>query len=144
MPRFAKTIEIPRSPQEVFDYLTDISRLPEWQSSLQRASSDDDELRVGSQIREQRKFMGRDVTTHLEVTAFEPPRRFDLKSRGGPLSFEIHHAVEPAERGTRLHVEVDFKLGPMIRIAARPMLKPAEREFHADFEQLEEILGRPE
>jgi carbon monoxide dehydrogenase subunit G len=144
VPRFTKTIEIARSPQEVFAYLADVSKLPEWQSSLQSASSDDAELRVGSRIREKRKFMGRDVTTHLEVTALERPRRFDLKSRGGPISFEIHHVLEPVQRGTRLRIEVDFKLGAMVRIAARPMLKPAEREFHADFERLEELLGRPD
>jgi carbon monoxide dehydrogenase subunit G len=139
VPRFATTVEIARSPEDVFAYLTDVSKLTEWQSSLVSASADG-ELRVGMHIRERRTFMGREVETELEVTVYEPPRRFDLRSRGGPVSFDIRHVLEPAGDGTRLNAEVDFKLGAMIRIAARPLLKPAEREFHDDFERLKRTL----
>ena len=139
MPRFETTIEIERPPPDVFLYLTDVSKLPEWQSSLLSARADGD-VRAGTRIRERRKFVGRELTTQLEVTTYEPPQRFDLKSRGGPVSFEIRHVLEPTSDGTRLHVEVDFKLGAMVRIAARPLLRPAEREFHDDFERLKAIL----
>ena len=139
MPRFATTVEIARPPEEVFAYLADVSKLPEWQASLVRASADG-EVRVGTRIRERRTFMGREPDTELEVTVYEPPRRFDLRSRGGPVSFDIRHVLEPAEDGTRVHAEVDFKLGAMIRLAARPLLKPAEREFHDDFERLKRTI----
>ncbi len=32
------TLEIDRPPEEVFEYLTDVSRLPEWQSSAASAT----------------------------------------------------------------------------------------------------------
>ena len=139
MPRFATTVEIARPPEEVFAYLADVSKLPEWQASLVRASADG-EVRVGTRIRERRTFMGRERDTELEVTVYEPPRRFDLRSRGGPVSFDIRHVLEPAGGGTRLNAELDFKLGAMIRLAARPLLKPAEREFHDDFQRLKRTL----
>src|SRR5918911_1194715 len=134
MPHFDLTIDIARPPEKVFAVLTDIERLPEWQSSAVSASVDG-ELRVGAAIGEQRRFMGRDIETKDEVTAYEPPRRFDLESRGGPVSYEIHHTLEPRDAGTRVLVEVDVKVGTMMRIAAQPMLKAAERELRSDFQR---------
>ena len=139
MAHFDLTIDIARPPEEVFAVLTDIERLPEWQSSAVSASVDG-ELRVGAIVGEQRRFMGRDIETKDEVTAYEPPRRFDLKSRGGPVSYEIHHALVPRNGGTRVRVDVDVKIGTMMRIAAQPMLKAAERELRSDFERLRELV----
>jgi carbon monoxide dehydrogenase subunit G len=139
VPRFATTVEIARPPQDVFAFLTDLSKLPQWQSSLAGAHAEEP-MRVGTRIRERRKFMGRELNTQVEVTTYDPPRRFDLESRGGPLSFEIRHRLQPAGDGTRLDVEVEFKLGAMAGIAARPLLKPAEREFRSDFERLKRVL----
>jgi carbon monoxide dehydrogenase subunit G len=113
--------------------------LPEWQESAVSAEAEGD-LAVGTRIRERRKFIGKEIQTRLEVMAYEPPRRLDVKSRGGPVSFEIHHALEPANGGTRLSVNVDVKVGAMMRIAAQGPLKAAEREFRRDFDRLKEIL----
>jgi carbon monoxide dehydrogenase subunit G len=139
VPGFDLIVEIARPPDDVFAYLTDVSNLPAWQSSVLSAEADEP-LREGSRIRERRRFMGRDVKTRLEVTAYEPPRRFAVESRGGPVSYSIHHSLEPSPAGTRLHVEVDAKIGGMMRIAAQGPLKMAEREFRADFERLKHLL----
>ena len=139
MPSFEATVEIVRPPADVFAYLTDMSKLPEWQGSATGAEVDG-AMRQGAQIRERRRFLGRDVRTELEVTAYEPPRRFDVRSRGGRVSFSIKHTLEPAGEGTRLHAHVDVKVGAMMRIAAEGPLKLAEREFRGDFERLKELL----
>lgn len=139
MPHFDLTIDIARPPGEVFAALTDIERLPQWQSSAVSAAAEG-ELGVGTIIGEQRRFMGRDVTTKDEVTAYEPPHRFDVKSRTAPVQYEIHHTLQPAGSGTQLRVDVDVKVGTMMRIAAQPALKAAERELRGDFERLKDML----
>ena len=139
MPSFELTIEIVCPPQEVFAYLTDVSRVPEWQSSA-RSAEVDGEVREGARIRERRTFMGHGVNVELEVTGYDPPRRFDVSSRGGPVSYEVHHALERSGDGTRLDVEVGIKLSGMMRLAAQGPLKLAEREFRADFAYLKELL----
>ena len=141
MPTFDLSLEIARPPDQVFAFLTDVSRLPQWQSSAVSAEAHGP-VKAGSHIRERRKFAGRDVRTTLEVVAYEPSTRFDVKGRGGPVSFEIRHVLEQADAGTRLSVRVDVKVGAMIRIAAAGPLKLAEREFRSDFERLKEILER--
>ena len=139
MPGFALTVDIGRAPADVFAYLTDVSKLPEWQGTAASAEADG-AVRQGARIRERRRFLGRDVRTELEVTAYEPPRRFDVRSCNAPVSFTIRHRLEPAGGGTRLHADVDVKIGAMMRIPAQAPLKLAEREFRADFDRLKEIL----
>jgi uncharacterized protein YndB with AHSA1/START domain len=132
-------VEIGRSPHDVFAYLTDASNLPRWQASALSADADGP-VRLGTHICERRKFAGRDVRTELEVVTYEPPRRFDVESRGGPVSFAIHHTLEPRNGGTHLAVDVNVKIGAMMRIAAAGPLKVAEREFRSDFQHLKEVL----
>ena len=141
MPSFALSLQIARRPDEVFAYLTDVDRLPEWQSTAVEAEADGP-VELGSRIRERRTFMGRDVKSELEVTAYEPPRRFDVRGRAGPVGFAIAHALEPSPTGTHLGVKVDVRLGAMMRIAAAGLLKLAEREFRSDLDRLKELLER--
>lgn len=143
MPSFAVTVEIARAPADVFAYLTDVSKLPEWQGSATGAEVDG-AVRQGARIRERRRFVGRDIRIDVEVTAYEPPRRFDVRSRGAPVSYTIRHTLEPVGAGTRLHARADVKVGAMMRFAAQGPLKLAEREFRSDFERLKRILeGAP-
>ena len=141
MPSFELTVEIARAPADVFAYLTDMSKLPEWQASATGAETDG-AIRQGARIRERRRFLGRDVRTELEVTAYAPPHRFDVRGRGGPVSFTIRHTLASVGEGTRIDVHVDVKVGAMMRIAAQGPLRIAEREFRSDFERLKEILER--
>jgi uncharacterized protein YndB with AHSA1/START domain len=139
VPRFELTVDIDRSPGDVFAYLVDVSNIPEWQSSARDVEAEG-VVQLGTRVHERRQFLGRDVTTVLEVTAFEPPKRFDLASRGGPVPFAIEHTLEPDGDRTRLAVEVDVRLGGMMRVAAQGPLKLARREFESDFARLKAIL----
>ena len=119
--------------------MTDVSNLPQWQKTSISAHAEG-ELAVGAHIHERRKFQGRSAEMELEVTAYDPPSRFDLRSLHGPVSYELRHGFRPADGGTRLHVEVTFRFGALMRVAAKAFLKPAEREFQRDFERLKEML----
>jgi uncharacterized protein YndB with AHSA1/START domain len=139
MASFEVTVDVARPPADVFAYLTDVSKLPEWQATASDTQVDG-AVRQGARIRERRHFLGRDVRTELEVTAYEPPRQFDVRSRSGPVSFAIRHALSPTPDGTRLRAEVDVQLGRMMRFAAQGPLRIAEREFRSDFSRLKELL----
>ena len=74
MASFEITVDVARLPAEVFAYLTDVSKLPEWQATASEAELDG-AVGQGARIRERRHFLGRDLRTELEVTAYEPPAR---------------------------------------------------------------------
>jgi carbon monoxide dehydrogenase subunit G len=125
------TIEIARTPEDVFAYLTDVSNLPAWQAGVKSAM-----LRDG-RIEERRSLLGRELDTTLEIVEQEQPRLFTLRALGGPVPFTVRHELEPAEDGTRLTVAAE---GDVPGFAAGLLARGAERQFRKDFERLKQIL----
>lgn len=127
------SIEIARTPEDVFAYLSDVSHLPAWQSGVRRAEQN------GDRIEETRHFLGRDMHTTLEILASEPPRVFKLKALDGPVRFTVTHELEPAGSGTRLSVVAE---GDVPGFASGIVAQQAKRQFSKDFARLKEILER--
>ena len=143
MLRIDVTLEIARSPDEVFAALTDLDRLPEWQESALESRCDGP-FEAGARIYERRRALGREVENELEVTTFEPGRRLSLTTVDGPVPFTVDHQLVEQDGGgsTFLHVIAEGKPGSFMKLA-EPMLKRhAERELQGDFERLKQQLER--
>jgi carbon monoxide dehydrogenase subunit G len=125
------TIEIARTPEDVFSYLTDVSNLPDWQAGVKSAT-----LRDG-RIEESRSLLGREVNTKLEVVEQEEPRLFTLRALDSPVPFTVRHELQPADGGTRLTVTAE---GDVPGFAAGLLARRAEKQFRKDFERLKQIL----
>ena len=125
------TIEIARTPEDVFAYLTDASNLPSWQTGVKSAT-----LRDG-RIEESRSLLGRELNTTLEIVEQEAPRLFTLRALDSPVPFTVRHELEPADAGTRLTVTAD---GDVPGFAAGLLSRRAEKQFRKDFERLKAIL----
>jgi carbon monoxide dehydrogenase subunit G len=125
------TIEIARTPEDVFSYLTDVSNLPDWQAGVKSAT-----LRDG-RIEESRSLLGREVNTKLEIVEQEEPRLFTLRALDSPVPFTVRHELQPADGGTRLTVTAE---GDVPGFAAGLLARRAEKQFRKDFERLKQIL----
>jgi carbon monoxide dehydrogenase subunit G len=127
-------IDIDRSPEEVYAFLTDVSNLPSWQSGVHSAR------REGSQIHESRHMLGRELNTTLEIEEEEPPRVFALRALNSPVPFSVRHELEPSGGGTRLTVTGEGDAGMLPGFAAGIMARRAEKQFRKDFERLKRLL----
>jgi carbon monoxide dehydrogenase subunit G len=125
------TIEIARTPEEVFSYLTEVSNVPTWQKGVKSAT-----LRDG-RIEESRSLFGHELHTTLEIVGQEEPRLFTLRALDSPVPFTVRHELEPADGGTRLTVRAD---GDVPGFAAGILSRHAEKQFRRDFERLKKIL----
>jgi carbon monoxide dehydrogenase subunit G len=139
--RFEFEIEIDRPVAEVFAYLSDVRNLPEWQ----RATSEADWLgpegaAKGARIRQKTSFLGRELNMELEVTAYEPDRRFDVSTVKGPISFEVRHSLRASDGGTAVHFVAEGRTGRLFRFAEPMIAGTAERDALADFQRLKAIL----
>ena len=125
------TIEIARTPGDVFAYLTDVSNLPSWQAGVKSATMRD------GRIEESRSLLGRELRTTLEIVKRDEPRVFTLRALNSPMPFSVRHELEPADSGTRLTVTAE---GDVPGFAAGLVARRAERQFRKDFERLKQIL----
>ena len=125
------TIEIARTPEDVFAYLTDASNLPAWQASVKSATARD------GRIEESRSLLGHELHTTLEIIAQEEPRLFTLRALDSPVPFTVRHELASIKGGTRLTVTAE---GDVPGFAAGLLARRAEKQFRQDFQRLKEIL----
>jgi uncharacterized membrane protein len=142
--RAEHTVVVERPPEEVFAYLTDLSSVPSWQSGAVEVREPEGPLGVGTSYVQVLKFLGRRIETTLEVVAFEPGRRFSLKTLSGPIPFEVEHTLEPAGDGTRLRVTLEGEPAGFFRLAEPLVERNAQRQLEQDFETLKaKVEARP-
>lgn len=139
-----ETIEIGRSPQEVFTYVSDMGRHPEWQDKLLAASVETEgPTRVGTRVKQTRR-VGRGTRTFtLEVTEHDPPNRLAFRGLDGPVRPQGRITLEPLEGGqrTRYSAQLDFEghgpgllLAPLVRRDARKQLPDSLKQLKKKLE----------
>jgi uncharacterized protein YndB with AHSA1/START domain len=133
-----ESVEIARSPEEVFAYLDDLDRHGEWQEQLIAVRRETEgPTGVGTRVTDTRKVPGgkRDVT--YEITAHDPPRRSSFRGVNGPIRPVGTITVEPAGEGhSRVTLEIDFEghgigklLVPLVRREARKNIPEDQRRL---------------
>jgi uncharacterized protein YndB with AHSA1/START domain len=137
--RIDLTVEIACPAEKVFAALMDLEHLPDWQSSAV-SSKPDGRLAVGTRIREQRTLMGRVLDNELEVTAYDPPWRFTLEGRTGPVPLSIDHELVEDDGKTVLQVRAKAEPGSLFKLAEPMIARTAEQELRADFDRLKDRL----
>jgi uncharacterized protein YndB with AHSA1/START domain len=142
MAPLVNTVEIDRTPDEVFAYVTDPARFTEWQNTVVSAHAEDgDPVHVGSRVVMTRKMGGREQTMTSEVTEHQPPGRYAFRIIDGPVRAHGKGSFEPLDDGarTRFTFELDFE-GHGIGKVLVPLVvrRQASRELpqsHANLKQ---------
>jgi uncharacterized membrane protein len=141
MASIATSVEIARSPEDVFAYITDVSRHPEWQDGLVSATVETEgPMRVGSRLVHRRKLAFGTVTTTSEITAFSPPEVVGFKGLDGPIRAEGSQRVERVGEGSRVSFAMEMRghgLGTLMMPLAR---RQAARQVPSSHEKLKRIL----
>jgi uncharacterized membrane protein len=139
-----ESIEINRSPEEVFAYLDDVKRHGEWQEQIVGVEPQSDgPLRVGSRVTETRRLPGGNRKSTYEVTAHDPPRHSEFRVLDGPVRPYGTIAVEPVGDGSRSRVtfEMDFTSHGLAGKIIAPMArKAAAKQVPKDQAKLKKLL----
>lgn len=99
-------IEINAKPDEVFGYVSDISRHGEWGTgNLKTEKVSDGPIGAGSKFHSTQKFQGRDASAEITMRDYDPPRMFRFaaaqKTGGGKPAIFVHtFTLTPTGSGT--------------------------------------------
>ena len=145
MPPIVSTIEIARPPDEVYAYVTDPSRFPEWQHDVVRVHLEADRPPgVGARFTTTRRIGRVEQTTTQEVTRLDPPRSWAACGVDGPFRPSAAIAVAPLDGGARSRVTftLDFEgqgIGRLLplEVIRRMAAKGAPRSYRNLQERLE-------
>ena len=143
MIRVEREVRVERPPEEVFAYLADPERIPEWQASVAAVERDSSEaMGVGARWRETRVFMGRRIDQTVETTAYRPGEEFAVEVVDGPIPLRVHHAFRREGDATVVSVRGEGEPGGRFRLGSRFIVALVKRQFDEDFARLREIVER--
>ncbi len=117
MVRVEHTEVIQRPPDVVFATLCDFEGETEWASDVVSTRLEPPgELKVGTRVFQERRFMGRVVKSLSEIYAYEPPHRIAGRTPPGvPRQLHTVYELTPVDGGTRLQVRIELSGGGAFR-----------------------------
>ena len=144
MTAIVESIEISRSPEDVFSYVTDPSHLPEWQESVVSVRRDGDgPITEGSRVVVTRRIGRATREMTAELAELAPPSSWAVRGIDGPVRGNVKGTIEPLDDGTRSRVtiQLDFE-GHGIGKLLVPLVvrKQAQKEVPRNLQKLKEQL----
>jgi uncharacterized protein YndB with AHSA1/START domain len=135
MLRVQDEFTVARSPEAVFDYLTDPAHLAEWQTSKTAVEPlDEGRPRQGYRVRERTKPpMGPEFEQVVEFAEFDRPRRLRTHIVDGPQPIDGTWTFAPAGEGrTRVSFVAAGELRGPLRFLT-PLVAPLIRRQFAGY-----------
>jgi uncharacterized membrane protein len=137
------SIEINRTPEDVFAYYEDLAKHGEWQQQIVSVHIDTDgPTRVGSRATDKRRLPGGTREVSYEITEHDAPHKSSFRGVNGPIRPRGTVTVEPLDGGARSKLTLDFELeGKGLGVLLAPLARAnARKEIPKSHRRLKELL----
>jgi hypothetical protein len=131
--------------EKVFAKATDLKRAPEFISAIKKMEIlTPDPIGVGTRFRETRVMFGREATEEMQVTVFEPPRRFAIGAESNGCRFLSEFSFR--SDGPATEVEMSFGAEPLtfpakvMAFLMSPMMRSMEKVCAKELEELKSAV----
>jgi carbon monoxide dehydrogenase subunit G len=140
--RVEESIEINRSLQEVFDYVSDVSNYPEWMAdALEVRKHTAGPPQQSDRFTLAIKSVGRRFETPYERTSYEANRGFTDRAIGGPVPDQRWDSTfEEVPAGTRLTRAVEAEMSGILKLLEPIQKRSAGRGLRRDLQMLKDVL----
>jgi len=141
MTRIERSIEIERPVSDVWKFVHDVTKGNLWQTTLLEAQQETEgPMRVGTRVRETRRFLGIRIETVWEVTEYEPITRSSVKGVSGPIPLSGSYLLESLDASTRFIVVGELEAHRFFKLAEPLFARMAGRELEASLGHLKDLL----
>ena len=142
MARLLARVTVNRPIAEVFQYVVDGDKVPQWRKScVEITRSSPDPLGPGSKELYKMKTMGRRFAVTMDVTEFEPNRKYSWKATSGsPFPMQGSFTFAAVDGRTEVAELTEISLSGLLRLAEPLIVWMFRREVRTDFLRLQHIL----
>src|SRR5690349_12143547 len=123
MASFSHTVSIPRTPEEIFPWLLEGDRVPQWMSNLERYEPEG-AIGPGSHIRQRLEVSGQTIDVTMEVTRYVPPREAGTRFSTNGVDIDALYTLAPDGTGTRLTQSLEAKARSLSARLIVPVVQP--------------------
>ena len=143
MASFSHTISVPKPPAEVFPWLLDEDKVPQWTGRLEEyVVLGDGTLGRGATIRQVLTVSGQRLDLELEVVRYDPPGFAESRFSTNGLHVVTTYALLETGNGTDLTQSLEGKASSFKARLLLPVVQPKlEGKLTEDLERLRELLS---
>jgi len=125
---------IDRPPQQVWDVLVNLEVAPRWRPLVKSMETEDGlPVHAGSRVRLTIEFMGKRQSRTSTTVAFEPPRRWTLRSSDKPqMEGFFEFLLEAQGAGTQVVSTCDLKAHAFLAWLFMPLIARGEKQRRAE------------
>ena len=139
MVKFEISVHINRPVAEVFKYMDDPTKTPEWNSIVDESTPSETPVRVGTRITSRAKFLGRKVDSTFEVIEHDNNQRF-VQTTDKPFSFKLSNTFVAEGGGTKVIAAFEGEPGGFFKVGEPILARIAKKQFQAQLETAKELL----
>ena len=143
MADITSSVEIDRSPEDVFAYIDDLARHGEWQDQIVSVTVEGGSpTKVGTRATEVRRMGKREMSVTYEIVERDPPHAFGFRGLDGPVRVNGRGRIDPLDDGKRSRVTLELDMtGHGIGKLIRPLaLGQAKKQVPKNQQKLKEQL----
>ena len=137
---FTNTIRIERPIDEVFLYLSDLERIPEWNWAITETRKiTPGPIAVGTRY-QQTRAVPRPATELLEITALDPSRRIEVRGVLAGMTAHVAYVLEEDSSGTVVTNAVSLVPDGAVRLLAPVLSRKIAGAVASNLDDLKALL----
>ena len=143
MASFSHTISVPKPPGEVFPWLLEQDKVPQWTTRLQAYEVlGGGAIGHGTRIHQVLTVSGQPLDIELEITRYDPPGFAESRFSTNGLEVGTTYALRAAGAGTELTQTLEGKANGFKARLLVPVVQPKlEAKLTEELERLRELLS---